>query len=270
MKEWSENFVHADGIEIHYHRTGDGKKPPLILLHGITDNGLCWSRVARDLEQQYSVYMPDARGHGCSSGVETGFSYELLARDVLAFIHALQLEKPFLYGHSMGAMTALVAASTSDSLRAIVLEDPPFRLAPPVQASAENARWNWQWVFDLKTQSDEERKPGCRIAEPDWVEEEIAPWSIAKGEFDVAVLQHRDAFSIPWRTLIPHVSCPILLITGDSQRGAIVTPQTAQEMAKLWKQGAIAHIEGASHSIHRDRYAATLTAVRAFLEQNAH
>ena len=92
MKDWSDNFVQANGINIHYHRTGDGSKPPLILLHGVTDNGLCWQRVAHDLEDTYDVIMPDARGHGRSSGIATGFSYEHLSHDVLALIHELNLD----------------------------------------------------------------------------------------------------------------------------------------------------------------------------------
>jgi multiple sugar transport system permease protein len=45
MKEWSEGYVAANGLEVFYHRSGsDGGKPPILLLHGITDNGWCWSR----------------------------------------------------------------------------------------------------------------------------------------------------------------------------------------------------------------------------------
>ncbi|MGD0100048.1 MAG: alpha/beta hydrolase, partial [Acidobacteriota bacterium] len=37
--------VIIDGIKIHYYRSG-GKKPPIVLLHGATDDGLCWGRTA--------------------------------------------------------------------------------------------------------------------------------------------------------------------------------------------------------------------------------
>ncbi len=43
MITWSEGNVAVNGISIHYHRTG-GDKPPMLLLHGITNNGLCWTR----------------------------------------------------------------------------------------------------------------------------------------------------------------------------------------------------------------------------------
>lgn len=40
MPNWQAGDVNVNGIKIHYHRTG-GAKPPLVLAHGITDNGLC-------------------------------------------------------------------------------------------------------------------------------------------------------------------------------------------------------------------------------------
>ena len=43
---WSEGDVDADGLTIHYTRTGDGDQPALVLAHGFSDNGLCWRRVA--------------------------------------------------------------------------------------------------------------------------------------------------------------------------------------------------------------------------------
>jgi hypothetical protein len=41
--EYNEGNFITDGIKIHYHRSG-GKKPPIVLLHGATDDGLCWER----------------------------------------------------------------------------------------------------------------------------------------------------------------------------------------------------------------------------------
>jgi hypothetical protein len=40
VAEWSSSDITANGITIHYYRTG-GDKPPLVLNHGATDDGLC-------------------------------------------------------------------------------------------------------------------------------------------------------------------------------------------------------------------------------------
>jgi N-formylmaleamate deformylase len=59
MPSWVTGFHEANGIRIHYLRTG-GDKPPLVLLHGLTGNGACWTPLARSLESEYDVVMLDA------------------------------------------------------------------------------------------------------------------------------------------------------------------------------------------------------------------
>src|ERR1700753_3217623 len=101
MTPWTSAVCNANGIDIHYLRTG-GDKPPVVLLHGLLANGACWSPLARALEAEFDVVMPDARGHGESSKPLTGYLYEDYARDVVGLIHGLGLESPILLGHSMG------------------------------------------------------------------------------------------------------------------------------------------------------------------------
>ena len=40
--EWQEGELDANGVRIHYYRRGVGRV--LVLAHGMTDNGKCWSR----------------------------------------------------------------------------------------------------------------------------------------------------------------------------------------------------------------------------------
>src|SRR6266849_10721643 len=79
--QWSEGDVFANGIRLHYYRT-DGDKPALLLLHGFNEYGLTWLRVAKELEQDYNIIMLDARGHGRSDGIASGFSNTLLVEHV--------------------------------------------------------------------------------------------------------------------------------------------------------------------------------------------
>src|SRR5262245_60062606 len=76
MNQWSSQDVTANGITIHYYRTGNGDKPALVLSHGASDSGLCWTRLTRALEADYDVIMPDARGHGLSDAPATGYANE--------------------------------------------------------------------------------------------------------------------------------------------------------------------------------------------------
>ena len=99
---------------------------PIVLAHGVTDAGPCWTRVAEALAPDYDVIMVDARGHGRSDVPEGGYGPADQAEDLAGIIVALDSTALPCLGHSMGAATALVLAGTHPDLPgAIVLEDPP-------------------------------------------------------------------------------------------------------------------------------------------------
>ena len=102
---WTKNDININGVSLHYCRTGDGSKPPLVLAHGFSDNSLCWLQTALDLEASYDIIMPDARGHGLSARVQPGQRVDMCA-DLVGIIQALGLQRPVIGGHSMGAMVA--------------------------------------------------------------------------------------------------------------------------------------------------------------------
>lgn len=91
-------------------------------------SGACWTPLARALEKDYDVVMPDARGgHGYSSAPYNGYGYNNLAIDVASFIDALGHTTAVLLGHSMGGMTAtLVASWKTKRLRGLIFADPTF------------------------------------------------------------------------------------------------------------------------------------------------
>ena len=124
--DWKSDYVKYDENKIHYFHGGD--KKPVILLHGVMDNGLCLSPVAEKLSENYHTIMPDARGHGLTEIPSREFSYGLMAQDISMIIKDLKLEKPQIIGHSMGAaMTALVASKYPELVSRVILEDPAFQ-----------------------------------------------------------------------------------------------------------------------------------------------
>lgn len=58
MAEFSDSYVEAHDLTIHYYRTGGEGNPAIMLLHGVMDNSLGWIPVARDLQGQFDVIMP--------------------------------------------------------------------------------------------------------------------------------------------------------------------------------------------------------------------
>ncbi|HZR40314.1 MAG TPA: alpha/beta hydrolase, partial [Ktedonobacteraceae bacterium] len=247
--------------------------PAVVLLHGFSDNGLCWTRIARVLETDYDVVMPDARNHGLSSAAQT--SQELIAADVAALIQELDLQSPRLIGHSMGAATAArVAADYPTLVHSVILEDPPIRDAwpEPPKEGEEGKRNPWQWVIDLKSMTRDEMIATARKQGPTttWSEEELGPWADSKLQLNLDALnmfgRSREPMPSPYE-ILERITCPILLITADPERGAIVTPEAAQKAASIWHDGRVVHIAGAGHNIRREQYDKFIEVVTAFLKE---
>ena len=132
----------ANGIRLHYWRTGGADKTPLVLAHGSSDDGLCWTNLAKELQDGYDIIMFDARGHGLSDPPTASDPQDVQVEDLAGLIKELKLTKPILMGHSMGsASVAQFATKYPDVARAVILEDrAPFRLNalpnPPRQSGA--------------------------------------------------------------------------------------------------------------------------------------
>ena len=129
MHAWTEGDFDSNGVNVHFYRTGQGQKPPLVLAHGLTDNGLCWTRTARVLEADFDVVMVDARNHGRSGRGPAGLN--ALAGDMARLVSHLGFDQPAAMGHSVGAsVVAGLAALHPALVSRIVLEDPPWTAEP--------------------------------------------------------------------------------------------------------------------------------------------
>jgi N-formylmaleamate deformylase len=277
MSDWFSGDVIANGIKIHYYRTG-GDKPPLVLAHGFSDNGLCWTRVTQVLEADYDVIMADARGHGLSDAPETGYSSEDHAADVAGLVQALNLGKPALMGHSMGAATvAAVVVGYPELLTCAILEDPPWfdgdspwnrqraNLSEEErEAAAEKRRAD---MLAMKAKPREEIMALGREQSPTWDETEFGPWADSKKQLSANVLGGRMLTRKPWQEIVAEISRPTLLVTADPDK-AIVTPAIAQQATEMNDLIRWVRIEGAGHNIRRERFEPFVQAVTEFLKQN--
>ena len=266
MHNWTNNYIFANGIRIHYTRTG-GNKPPLVLLHGFTDSGLSWTPVARALENEYDIIMPDARGHGYSDGPDTGFSIELLATDLAGLIRELQLEQPHLLGHSMGAHTAATfAINHPEQVRSLQLEDPPWKSLEPTPRNEQSAHGWEAGARASKTMAWDERLQAGKTNYPDWSDDDLIPLINAQARFNVAIFQH-DFASVEssWQAAVQNIQPPTLLITGEPIRGAYVTDELAKKIVSTWRAGERAHIPEAGHCINRYQFQPFIEIVQTFL-----
>jgi N-formylmaleamate deformylase len=274
MPEWFSGDVVANGLRIHYSRTG-GDKPALVLSHGATDSGLCWTRVARALEADYDVIMPDARGHGLSDAPESAYASSDRAADLASFIDALGLRRPAAGGHSMGAATTLrLVADYPDLASCAILEDPPFRSGearPTVPGEKDPRAAMRQVVLEAQADGIAPTIARGRAASPTWSDEEFAPWATAKAHVSLKFLDDLTArgSAEEWREQLPRVTCPVLLVTSDPELGSIVTPEVARAATELLPALQVVRLRGAGHNIRREQFDAFLREIRGFLGVNA-
>ncbi|MHB8104163.1 MAG: alpha/beta fold hydrolase [Dehalococcoidales bacterium] len=270
MLHYTEGDFTCKGVKLHYYRTG-GKKMPIILLHGATDNGLCWTTAAEILAEKYDVIMLDAQGHGLSDRLDPAVSFETYVQQVAALTKALKIKKPIIMGHSMGADTAAnIAVMHPDLPRAIILEDPPWGLPEldPKKAEAERKEGAARvgWLLGLRDLSLEQLVAESRKMDPQWPEAERLPWARAKQQFDVSLFKNMIVNPRSYDELVPKIKCPTLLIIAEQ---GIVSKEVAENAAKLWKSKQPfkwVQIKGATHNIRRDNFPDYRDAVFGFLK----
>ena len=83
-----------------------GKGLPLIILHGLFGSSDNWVTIARQLEDHFTVFLPDLRNHGHSPHSST-HDYDSMRDDLFELVKELELKKFFLAGHSMGGKVAI-------------------------------------------------------------------------------------------------------------------------------------------------------------------
>ncbi len=270
MNNWESGFVEANGIRLHYTRIG-GEKLPLVLAHGVTDSGLCWSPLAEALAADYDVIMVDARGHGLSEATESGYDPATQADDLAGLIVALGLQKPAVLGHSMGAATALVLAGAHPELPgAILLEDPPAWWTDWYETpeAGDRVAGMREQAIARKQMTREALLADQRSRQPGWSAAELEPWADAKQNVSLNALSvygRANPLGVDWPATLRRITCPVLLIVSDPELGGIVTAESAALLQELAPRTAVVHIPEAGHNIRRDQFERYIEVVRGFL-----
>ena len=113
------------GLRLHVREWGPADGPPILFIHGWSQNHLCWARQYESaLAGEFRLVAYDLRGHGMSEAPLEPEHYtdgKLWADDVAAIIEELRLDRPVLVGWSYGAFVICdyVRAYGQDRIAAI-------------------------------------------------------------------------------------------------------------------------------------------------------
>lgn len=98
--------VEAAGAAINFVKMGEGGVP-IVFLHGFGGDLNSWMFNQPDLAASRATYALDLPGHGASTKQVADPSVAGLAKTVLAFLDAVEIERAHLVGHSLGGAIAL-------------------------------------------------------------------------------------------------------------------------------------------------------------------
>ena len=285
---WSDGYAYVNGVRLHYYRAVPAPgKPVMVMVHGVTDNGLSWTTLTRKLEDSYDVYMLDTRGHGLSDPFTDADDGSTLVTDVVEFVRAMGFEKPILMGHSMGGATVMrLGAEYPELARAIVMLDPPTlrraapgtggapprapAAAPSAPAAAPNRlsvsmMGSPQTLVAQNNYGFDDLFAKCRRDTPKWDVADCQYWALSKKQYHGPYTSEQSRAMTGTMAVgesLAEITVPALLLKADA------SPEVRsanEEAARVMKQGRLVHIDGAGHNLHHDDLERTVEVLAEFL-----
>jgi len=111
-----------NGEHLAYIDMGDPKGPPMVLIHGYTDNARDWVPLIPFLNKHDRLIVVDIRGHGQSDKPECCYAKIDFAYDIKLLLDALYIQKADIVGHSLGSMiTQVLAEQWPERVRKVIL-----------------------------------------------------------------------------------------------------------------------------------------------------
>lgn len=265
---WSDGYVHANGIRIHYYRAVPAPgKPVIVMAHGATDYGLNWTTLTEDLQSDYDIYMVDARGHGYTDPPVAGQEGDVAVEDLVGFLREMKIEKPILMGHSMGAATVMrIGATYPDLAKAVILLDPGLGIPGTGRrpAAQQDRAAMIQGLLARNNTPYEDLVAQCRKGTPLWDQLDCEYWAVSKRIYHGSYEPGGQVATGPRPSAaetLGKITAPALILKADAP------PETRAanaEAAKVLKNGKLVHIDGAGHNLHHDQRQKTVEVLKAF------
>jgi pimeloyl-ACP methyl ester carboxylesterase len=227
-----DDFEHArhsvalpNGMTLAYIEAGNPTGPPVVLIHGFTDNARDWVPLIPELDHSLRLIVVDIRGHGQSSKPECCYGRIDFAYDIRLLLDALKIERADIVGHSLGSIIAQTFAEYwPQRTRRVVLISSSGGArdgcAPPAGAVQPPTMDFRSQILQLKEPIDPDSKF-------------MVDWWSSPTPVDAEFLrrQRRDAAAIPLRVwlavlgqglagpelqaTLPQLTAPVLLIWGE-------------------------------------------------------
>lgn len=202
---------------------------PLVLLHGgLSTPAVDWSQQLTQLEDRFTVFAIEQRGHGRSGLGSLAAVPGVLASDALAVMDALDVADAHVMGFSMGATAALqMACSAPERLLSLVAVGPQVASPPTSQHVRVFREEAGAWRDRLEPLHPEGRWDVLLSQLTGWVETEI-----------------------PGLPALQRLEAPTLFIHGD--RDPFVSSTELAALAQALPAGELLVVPKARHAAQID------------------
>jgi 3-oxoadipate enol-lactonase len=233
--------ININGIKLAYERHGKGT--PLVLLHGYPLDHHLWDEVVPLLKNTFDLIVPDLRGFGESTTVETSYMMNDFASDIVGLLNQIDIHKIVIVGHSMGGYVALAFArlypervSGLGLVSTQVLADPPDRKEGRYKTAADVAEKGISGVVEMMTPKF--------TSDPHW---QAFARKTMEAQQHVAYIGALKAMAerVDSTSLLSEIKTPVVVIHGDAD--ALIPIDRAREVKAALPKSHLVEIKGVGH-----------------------
>jgi len=194
------NSLQVNGFDLHYGVLGSGE--PLLLLHGGSGSHEDWVHAGREeFAAEYTLIMPDARGHGRSTNPARTITHRQCALDTFALLDHLGIAKCKAIGLSMGGNILLhMATLQPDRIQSMVVVSSTMYFPEQARAIMRQVSVETQPPKEWETMRKRHKHGDDQI---------IAIWQWLRSMAD----NHDDMNFTP--PLLSKITAPTLIVYGD-------------------------------------------------------
>lgn len=268
------NITTSDNVRLYYEELGSGH--PLILIHDFAGSCKYFEANFRDLATNFRVIRYDLRGHGDSEKPRYGFHLHRLAADLHDIVEHFSLDRVALLGGGLGCsvMWAFVELYGQSQISALLFVDQsPYQMASP------DGHWRLgskrmfsdgslaHMAAELKNDPrafHEENVRLCFTRTPSNVETSMYVNESLKASEEFLIKLMADHCHTDWRSVLPLVSCPALVIAGKKSK--IFPWEGVAFAAEHMPHAKLLPFEDGSHYLYIEEAMRFNSTVTAFLQ----
>jgi esterase len=258
-------------MDLNFKEFGTGE--PLVILHGLFGTLDNWQTIARQLSDEFTVYIVDLPNHGRSPHTKGEFDYSEMSDAVAEFLTKNWIHETRLIGHSMGGKLAMqLALQQPDLIKKLAVID----IAPKQYTGGHGNIFKALFALDLETLTD-------RKEAEQFLTEQLPEEGAGTIQFLLKNLSRRadtEGGGFEWKMNLDvlYANYPRILdkLEGDMPfrkptlfiRGGesdYIRDTDFETISTLFPRSAVETIDGAGHWVHAEKPKELLAVLRKFM-----